>query len=404
MLRSVELGPGSAPDVVRALDFHTRRLGIPGPAALIGDWLDADAVIAPSIDLRAGVPIPDDPQGFWFGYQGFPDRVAENPLPPAAGGETDNVLELDRTGSWWWTSLDGQQCPDWVRASLTEHHSRTWSVTWQPPAQRPHVEAIAQCLEAIRSGEVYQACICTRFAGRFAGSAANYFADGVHFTRPRKAALLHGDWGSVVSFSPETFLHRRGSVVTSSPIKGTLPIDLDPQLLLDSAKDVAENIMIVDLVRNDLQQVCEPGSVVVQRLCAPEEHPGLVHLVSDVAGTLRVGTTWSDVLAASFPPGSVSGAPKSSALSTISALEPVPRGPYCGAVGWVDAEHPDGPSGELAVGIRTFYATVDPDGVRRLRFGTGAGITWASDPEGEWAECELKAQTLIGLASGRVGT
>lgn len=203
----------------------------------------------------------------------------------------------------------------------------------------------------------------------------------------------------VVTASPERYLTRTGDRLLSTPIKGTAPT-LGQML----PKDVAENVMIVDLVRNDLQHVCAPGSVVVERMCAPEEHPGLVHLVSDVAGTLRPGTTWAEVLRASFPPGSVSGAPKSSALTTIRDLEPVPRGPYCGAIGWVDADHPDGPRGELAVGIRTFSAVVDPDGVRRLRFGTGAGITWSSSPQGEWSECELKARNLVGLASGRVGT
>ncbi|MGO4245099.1 chorismate-binding protein, partial [Janibacter sp. RAF20_2_2] len=195
------------------------------------------------------------------------------------------------------------------------------------------------------------------------------------------------------------YLTREGPRLVSSPIKGTAPT-IEAML----TKDVAENVMIVDLVRNDLQHVCEPGTVAVERLCAPESHPGLVHLVSDVVGTLRSGMTWADVLSATFPPGSVSGAPKSSALTAIADLETTPRGPYCGAIGWVDADHPAGPRGELAVGIRSFFATVDPDGVRRLRFGTGAGITWASDPAGEWAECELKADVLVGLASGRVVT
>jgi para-aminobenzoate synthetase component 1 len=104
-------------------------------------------------------------------------------------------------------------------------------------------------------------------------------------------------------------------------------------------------------------------------------------------------------MAATFPPGSVSGAPKSSALRTIADLEPVPRGPYCGAVGWVDA---DRQRAELAVGIRTFWAEHDDAGRRRLRFGTGAGITWGSDPEGEWEETRVKAARLVGLASGRV--
>ncbi len=123
------------------------------------------------------------------------------------------------------------------------------------------------------------------------------------------------------------------------------------------AKDYAENVMIVDLVRNDLARVCRPGTVRVDRLCALEEHPGLVHLVSDVTGDLRAGVGWPEILDATFPPGSVSGAPKHTALQAIADLEPAPRGPYCGAVGWVDA---DTDRAVLAVGIRTFWAERDP--------------------------------------------
>ena len=129
-----------------------------------------------------------------------------------------------------------------------------------------------------------------------------------------------------------------------------------------------------------------PGSVEVDHLCRVERHPGLVHLVSDVSGTLRPGTTWRDLLDASFPPGSVSGAPKHTALQAISSLEPVSRGPYCGAVGWVDVD--------------AGTAERDDTGRRVLRFGTGAGITWGSDAEGEWRETELKAARLVALASG----
>jgi para-aminobenzoate synthetase component 1 len=110
-----------------------------------------------------------------------------------------------------------------------------------------------------------------------------------------------------------------------------------------------------------------------------------------VTGQLAPGRGWTDLIDATFPPGSVTGAPKSTAVRAIADLEPVPRGPYCGAVGWVDADSGDG---ELAVGIRTFWAA---DG--RLHFGTGAGITWSSDPLREWNETTLKAERLIGLAS-----
>ena len=155
----------------------------------------------------------------------------------------------------------------------------------------------------------------------------------------------------MVSASPERFLRRSGDLIESSPIKGTgrVPSDL-------REKDRDENVMIVDLVRNDLGRVCRPGSVEVPVLCRVEAHPGLVHLVSTVTGRLESDTGWPAIFAATFPPGSVSGAPKSSALRSIAALEPRPRGPYCGAIGWVDA---DTGTADLAVGIRTFWIS-DP--------------------------------------------
>src|SRR5664279_3158829 len=134
-----------------------------------------------------------------------------------------------------------------------------------------------------------------------------------------------------------------------------------------------------------------PGSVVVTRLLDREEHPGLAHLVSTVRARLADGVGWADILAATFPPGSVTGAPKIRAQQVISELEPVPRGPYCGAIGFVDA---DAGTARLAVGIRTFFTSRGPAG-RTLNFGTGAGITYSSDPEAEWVETELKAARLI---------
>jgi para-aminobenzoate synthetase component 1 len=194
--------------------------------------------------------------------------------------------------------------------------------------------------------------------------------------------------------SPEAYLLRSGEKITSRPIKGTAPTASG---LLP--KDYAENVMIVDLVRHDLAHVARPGTVEVDRLCRVERHPGLVHLVSDVSGRLRAGIAWTDLLDASFPPGSVSGAPKHTALLSIADLEPVPRGPYCGAVGWVDADRDEA---VLAVGIRTFWTARDVRGQRVLRFGTGAGITWGSEPVQEWEETELKAARLVALAAGVV--
>lgn len=185
--------------------------------------------------------------------------------------------------------------------------------------------------------------------------------------------------------SPETFLQRRGDVLSTRPIKGTAPTGED---FLD--KDKSENVMIVDLMRNDFAQVCEIASVSVPRLLDPEPHPGLVHLVSTVEGTLRQDITWTDILSATFPPGSVTGAPKSSALKFISHTES-PRSWYCGAIGRINV---DERTADLAVAIRTFWLDSG-----KLYFGAGAGITWGSDPQGEWHETELKTRALFEVAA-----
>ena len=191
----------------------------------------------------------------------------------------------------------------------------------------------------------------------------------------------------MASASPERFLARDGSLVWSSPIKGTAAT---ADGFLD--KDRAENVMIVDLVRNDLGRVCEWGSVKVPSLLSVEPHPGLFHLVSTVTGRLRPGLGWAAAIDATFPPGSVTGAPKIAAMNAIDRLEPEPRGVYCGAIGWVDA---DRRRGDLNVAIRTFWFEHG-----ELNFGTGGGITWGSDPDGEWLETELKATNLLAVAAG----
>ncbi len=245
--------------------------------------------------------------------------------------------------------------------------------------------------EAIRNGDVYQVNLCRRLS---TAVPAGFDVLGLHAAlahsnpAPHAAAVRIRSAGiELASASPELFLRRRGAMVETRPIKGTAAPGA-PFL----AKDRAENVMIVDLMRNDLGRVCEYGSVEVGDLCREERHPGLTHLVSTVRGRLRPGVGWSELLAATFPPGSVTGAPKLAAVDLIRRLEPIARGIYCGAVGWVDTDTGDG---NLNVAIRTFW--VD-DG--RLHLGTGGGITWDSTPEGEWAETELKARRLLAVAGG----
>lgn len=276
---------------------------------------------------------------------------------------------------------------------------------WQGPASgdwtssldhAAYTSGVRRIRAHIAAGEVYQANLCRVLSAPLAPDA-DIDALTALLARGNPAPYAgtirlprHGV--EIATASPELFLRRTGSVIESGPIKGTGRTEAD---LLD--KDHAENVMVVDLVRNDLGRVCATGSVTVPDLCVVEKHPGLVHLVSTVRGHLRADIGWPELLAAAFPPGSVTGAPKTSALTIIDALETAPRGPYCGGIGWVDA---DRATAQLAVGIRTFW-TDRAEGV--LRFGTGAGITWGSDPEREWQETELKAARLLAVASGQYG-
>jgi para-aminobenzoate synthetase component 1 len=260
-----------------------------------------------------------------------------------------------------------------------------------------YTAGVRRIREHIAAGEVYQANLCRVMTAELPDpAAADVDALTALLARGNPAPYagtirLPAHGVEIATASPELFLSRDGRTVESGPIKGTGRTEAD---LLE--KDHAENVMIVDLVRNDLGRVCATGSVTVPDLCVVEKHPGLVHLVSTVRGRLADGVGWPELFAAAFPPGSVTGAPKSSALRIIESLETAPRGPYCGGIGWVDA---DRATAGLAVGIRTFW--IDRTGAAPvLRFGTGAGITWGSDPEREWDETELKAARLLAVASG----
>lgn len=258
--------------------------------------------------------------------------------------------------------------------------------------RRAYLAGVENIRERIAAGEVYQVNLCRLLSAPLPDAAhplalANRLAAG---NPAEYQGVLHTGTQWLVTASPELFLLRSGSAVRSSPVKGTAR---PGEPFAD--KDIPENIMITDLVRNDLGRVAEPGSVVVTELLARAEHPGIAHLSSTVQAVLRNSIGWQHLLAATFPPGSVSGAPKHTALQAIADLEPVARGPYCGAVGYVDA---DRRTARLAVGIRTFFTATGKHG-RTLNFGTGAGITYPSQPEAEWQETELKALRLIGLAS-----
>lgn len=333
---------------------------------------------------------------------GVPLAVVGGRLATDLVDVTTDLAALDSTGFWAVViTFEGavtcarfanvRPAVPWPGARWQGPPRASWRSSLDGEGFRAGVRTIR---DAIAEGDVYQVNLCRRLSAPLppgADVAALGAALATGNPAPYAAVVRLPHRGiEVASASPERFLHRDGDLVESRPIKGTAAT---PDGFL--AKDRAENVMIVDLVRNDLGRVCETGSVTVPALCAVEPHPGLHHLVSTVAGRLRPDAGWPELVAATFPPGSVTGAPKIAALEVIADLEPVPRGPYCGAVGWVDA---DAGTGDLNVAIRTFWFA---DG--EIHLGTGGGITWDSTPDGEWAETELKASRLLAVVSEESG-
>jgi para-aminobenzoate synthetase component 1 len=274
-------------------------------------------------------------------------------------------------------------------------------------AYQAGVEAIRR---AIRDGEIYQANLARRLTAPFSGDPWPLYRALRTGDPALFAAYLDlgaGESGpgagrprAIASASPESFLSvDAAGTVSSDPIKGTRPRGGTPEEdrrlaaeLLASAKDRAENVMIVDVLRNDLGRVCRPGSVRVPRLCRLERTSAVQHLVSTVTGRLAQGRDALDLLVAAFPGGSITGAPKIRAMEILETLEPVRRGPYTGAALWL------GPDGQLgsSILIRTLVA----DG-SRLSLHVGGGITWRSDPAEEWFETVAKAAGPLRAIAGR---
>ena len=258
-----------------------------------------------------------------------------------------------------------------------------WERSW---TDAEYAAAVEEVRAAIERGDVYQVNLVQHLSAPFAGdpAALTSLLAPLRALHPRPLA---GKGWAVVSASPELFLARRGRRLWTSPIKGTRPLGEHFELGKgEGEKDAAEHVMIVDLERNDLARVCEPGSVRWPELLAERELAGVVHLVSTVEGTLRENAGLGEILAATFPGGSVTGAPKISALDHIARLEPVGRGASMGALGTI---HPNGDF-ELVLTIRTFAVAAG-----RAHLWVGGGIVWDSDPAAEIEESWVKARPLL---------
>ena len=255
-------------------------------------------------------------------------------------------------------------------------------------SESEYIKYVEKIREEIASGGVYQVNACRRLSVKSSATLDLAFVNILKSNPAPFASYLQFSDMEIASASPELFLTRDGDQIKTSPIKGTKRSASEKF----GNKDRAENIMIVDLMRNDLGQICIPGSIAVPDLLRDEDHPGLSHLVSDVTGQLRSGITWTEIFTALLPAGSISGAPKSAAKRIISELEPTARSTYCGVLGWVH-----GDQAVLSVAIRTFWRESE-----FIHFGTGAGITWSSDARAEWEETQLKAERLISIIGGEL--
>ncbi len=263
-----------------------------------------------------------------------------------------------------------------------------------------YLEKINTAKGFIAKGDVYQLCLTTQLVGEYQGDELSYFLR-LRKTNPAPyAAFIRVATKTYVSISPERFMAIDSSVVTSSPIKGTRPRSEDPEVdaklateLSESEKEQAENLMIVDLVRNDLSVICEPETIVVTDLLRVRSYSTVHQLVSDVSGKLRPGVSTESAIAALFPGGSMTGAPKIRAMEIINELESANRLGYSGAVGFISG------NGNLDLGMVIRTACFDQG---RVTIGIGGGITSDSDPETEHQEIQIKAQAHVSALSAAV--
>lgn len=357
----------------------------PWAAGALAD--EADAAWA---RFPARIEIPDDgpPAVVGGGTEGSEHRLlldaalevagrGMSQLPPADFRDAANEQALIEA-----VTLVGTPARSTIASNVVE--AIDWHTTLDEEA---HGRAVRRVLDHIRAGTCYQTNLTRMLWTTDPVSPSNIFHVLLDRHPAQYASFLQIDDTSVVSGSPEQLVRQFGRWIQTRPIKGT---DSDPQRLLASTKDRAENVMIVDMARNDLGRVSRYGTVRVPSLFALEPHPGLFHLVSTVVGEALPDAGRSDVIRAVFPAASITGAPKPIVMQIIEDLEPWRRGVYCGSVGWIDADHD---RMDLSVAIRTFVVR---HGV--LRFGVGGGIVADSRPAAEWAETELKAARFLEAA------
>jgi para-aminobenzoate synthetase/4-amino-4-deoxychorismate lyase len=249
-----------------------------------------------------------------------------------------------------------------------------------------YAKLIGHIHEAIARGETYQTNLSTRLKAAFSGDAFAYYED-LRDHQTNYSAYLHIGRHRILSLSPELFFHWDGNTIRTKPMKGTLPKTGSKQALFESEKNRAENVMIVDLLRNDLSRIAKTGTVAVPRLFEIEEYPTLYQMTSTVEAHTQPGVTLFDIFQAMFPCGSITGAPKISTMKMISSLEKEPRHMYCGSIGLAVP----GVGITFNVAIRTLLVDAY---AQQAVYGVGGGVIWDSTAEDEYEEIRTKAKVL----------
>ncbi|WP_349884435.1 anthranilate synthase component I family protein [Microbacterium sp. WHRI 7836] len=399
-------------------------------------WLDAGAdattgwsfigtgersTLPRDVRLDVAAPTPGQPPftGGWVGWLDYESGAAAAGAPVSpTGDETDGawlsaerLIAFDHSHRRVWALSAESELESWeaavtayTRESQNQDRFRTATGPLTRVAEarhdpREYIALIERCRELIREGIAYQLCLTTRFTVSGTHDAVEVYDRLRTSTPAHHGGFVRIGGRTLLSASPEQFLHAAGGIIRTRPIKGTRPRGAEPVAdaalaaeLATDPKERAENVMIVDLMRNDLSQVCAAGSIRVEGLWVVESYPAVHQLVSTVSGVAVEGTTVGDLLGAAFPAGSMTGAPKLSAMTRLHELEGGPRGVYAGCFGYVGV---DGAL-DLAMVIRSIL--IDEE---QAVVGAGGGITWGSVATSEVAEVATKARApLAALGAG----
>lgn len=387
-------------------------VGVHRSWARVDDFTAGTAAVFPGFEIEVATHHIDEvhrvlqdvadaaERGWWaLGFLSYEAAAGLDPaLPVRPADHSATALPLT-----WFGLTPEPPLPAELVSSRAPYQAGPWRADW---SWARYEAAFGRVKEAIGEGRTYQCNLTTALSGPFTGDELSFYADLAHAQHSRHCMYVDLGAHVIASASPELFFEWGHGAITTRPMKGTAARGHTPEqdarlrdALLASTKEQAENIIIVDLLRNDLAKFAAVGSVRVQSLLTPEAYPTVWQLTSQITAEPAAGTSFVDVMTALFPCGSVTGAPKAETMRIISDIEGRRRGIYCGAIGWV-APPTEPVRARFNVAIRTAHLD---RGRGRCEYGVGSGITWGSDAVAEFAELRAKHSILTGGDDGVTG-